>query len=187
MVTTTSDAAGGSRKSNTRQTILRSNERVLVSTDGAKTEWLFERNPVDHRRTVGYLVDHEHRRILVHEESVLNATQRIRGWLDVISLRIDPEQVTALPPTGETRTVSGITFARHARQASDNNADGLIEVWWNADRLLPLESTFRQGKRTITTRLESIAPGVAETKLTAPNQQFSSYQMLDIADASDQH
>jgi hypothetical protein len=178
--------AGASGKGSRRQTILRSTDRVLVSTEGARTDWLFERNPVDHRRAIGYLVDHKRRRVLVHEESVLHATQQIRGWLDVISLRVDPAQVISLPSTGETQSAFGITFTRHARR-TPVNADGFVEVWWNAEYLLPLASTFRQGARTITTRIESIETAVADDRLTPPSRQFPSYQMLDIADASDQH
>jgi NAD(P)-dependent dehydrogenase (short-subunit alcohol dehydrogenase family) len=62
-----------------------------------------------------------------------------------------------------------------------------LEEWLNGDHLLPLESTFRQGARTIVTRIESITTGVADAKLTSPAAQFPSYQMLDIADASDRH
>jgi hypothetical protein len=185
VMTTWNDA--GVTKRTSRQMVLRSTERVLVVEDEAKRDWLFERNPVDRRRATGYLVDHRARTIVVHEESALRASQQIRGWSDVLSLRIERERVLALRDTGERRTAFGLPFTRYAAAElpgpRNSPAPELAEVWWNDEQLLPLEVRVRQGTTSITSRIESLERGVAEARLASASKQFPSYQMFDVADA----
>jgi hypothetical protein len=167
----------------TRQTVLRTVDRALIVIDGTQSEWLFERNPIDHRRVSGYLVDHKLRRILIHQESDLRNAQQLRGWMDVLTLRFDPETLKALTVTHDTQMGNGIAFAKYV--AAKPALPGVLEVWWSADRLLPRRVTVREGNATITTQVESFADGVDQSQLATPATRFPSYRVLDVTDARD--
>lgn len=165
----------------TRQTVFRTFERVLVATDGTQSEWLFERNPVDHRRVSGYLVDHKLSRILVHQESDLRNDQQMRGWMDAITLRFDADALKTLRATGETDVVSGVAFAHYVAPAKTDR--GIVDVWWSEARLFARKVTTRQGSTTITSLVESFEAGVDESRLTPPATRLPSYRVLDVTDA----
>lgn len=165
----------------TRQTMLRTIDRVLVVIDGTDSEWLFERNPVDHRRVSGSLIDHKASRILIHQESDLRLGQQLRGWMDILTLRFDTSALAALRATEETRTTNGITFARYTEPKPA--ARGIAEVWWSAALLLPERLTIRENAGSTTSTVDSFVSGVDETKLAAPAMRFPSYRVLDVTDA----
>jgi hypothetical protein len=86
------------------ETIARTVDRVHVKENEAR-EWLFVRNPVDVRRVSAYLVEHSERTIVVHDESDLRHEMGMRGWLDVLTMGLDPGAVADLEPTAEPKQV----------------------------------------------------------------------------------
>lgn len=167
----------------TRQTVLRTVDRALVVIDGTQSEWLFERNPIDHRRVSAYLVDHKLSRILIHQESDLRNGQHVRGWMDVLTLRFDIDALKPLRATGETQTANRITFARYV--AREQTERGIAEVWWSAESLFPRQVTARKANAVITSSVDSFEDGVDESKLSSPLTRFPSYRVQDVTDARD--
>ncbi len=64
-----------------RQRVSRTRDRIHLAM--ARTEWLFERNPVDPRRVSALLVHHASRSIAAHEESDLRNAVGVIGWAAV--------------------------------------------------------------------------------------------------------
>ena len=119
-------------------------------------EWLFIRNPVDHRRAAGYFIDHRERAVLVYDDTTLAREGIAAGWRDVLALGVSADLLDGLKPTGATAEIAGTTFAHHAAGDDDDGvADGGAEVWWS-DELFVLG------------RMTSTAGGIVETlELTA--------------------
>jgi hypothetical protein len=166
-----------------RQTVLRTVDRVLVSVEGTANEWLFERNPVDPRRVSGYLIDHKERRVLVHDESDLRNGQGLRGWLDVLTLRFNPDTLKTLQPTADQEIVNGVPFVRY--QENERAKRGGTEVWWSDRLMFPLRLTIREGQVLISSKVKLVAQQVANDKLVSPSTRFPSYRVSDVADARD--
>lgn len=168
-----------------RQTVLRTVDRVLVATEGQRSEWLFERNPIDGRRVSGFLVDHGTQRILVHQESDLRTGQQLRGWADVLTIRFDPAHLQSLRATGERQIVSGETFLRYVSRDSHSSKPGpaVLDVWWSERRLLPQRVTTREGPIVMTSTIESLEEGVDTSRLMPPASRFPAYRVMDITDA----
>jgi len=164
-----------------QQTFSRTADRIhLKVKDGA--EWLFVQNPVDRRRVHAYLIDHEHKVLVRHDESELRNGQQIRGWLDVLTLGFDPEGLAGLKATDQTTAVAGITFTRHVAGPAGAGLPGIHEVWWNDRQLLPKRIVSSTGRQTRTVSVEQIRPGVDPALLSPPEGRFPSYRSVDLPD-----
>jgi hypothetical protein len=173
------DGARGS----TTQSVVRTAERMLMVADGGASEWLFERNPVDTRRVSGYLVDHDRRRVLLHDDSDLRNRLGLRGWSDVLTLGFDPGALADLRATGEVRSAGGLAFERYVGPQPE--APGVVEVWWSDRLLAPLLLKVSDGGVLRTSRLERLDAHVQAAALADPRQRFPRYELLDVADAHD--
>ncbi|MGE0592244.1 MAG: hypothetical protein AB7G23_11665 [Vicinamibacterales bacterium] len=162
------------------QRVARTRDRVWLASDDIEKEWLFRRNPVDPRRVSGYLTDHATKTILVYDETDLRITQGLRGWLDVVTMRIDPAQVEALPAGQGSAHVAGWSFTHHAATASEAP---LEEIWWSDELLLPQRFVLRESGRRVTSTIEQLTLGIDEGMLQDPDERFPDYRMLELADA----
>jgi hypothetical protein len=162
------------------QDVVRTADRVRIVPEGAASEWLFERNPVDTRRASGYLVDHVTRRVLVHQESDLRNRLELRGWADVLMMRFHPERLTELRPTADRERAAGATFVRYV--TTDAGRPGTTEVWWSDTLLVPLRQTVREPERVVTTTLSRLSHEVDLAELGDPRLRFPEYDVLDVAD-----
>jgi hypothetical protein len=182
LVTTWDGVAGGRRR--IEQQVTRTRDRALLIVDDGTREWYFERNPVHPGRVSGWLVDHEARRILAHDESSLRTMLRIRGWIDVLTMRFDPAALEGLADTGTERTVAGETF--HLFRASPQPPTGVVEVWWSDGLQLPLELVTRESADvTATARVLGLTTDVDMSVLASPQQRFPGYRVMDAVDAGE--
>jgi len=172
----------GGRESRSVRTVLRTAERVLV-VGSPDSEWLFEQNPADPRRVTGYRVDHARRRVLVHDESELRHSLGLRGWADVLTLRLPPEARAGLRATGEHEVAAGARFERLV--ATPPPERGLVEVWWSEPLLLPLRVADREGAAATTTTVEVLEAGVDTARLALPTSRLPDYELGDASDVSD--
>jgi hypothetical protein len=180
LVMSTRMSEGTRPSSIVKQTVLRSADRVLVTSTG-EVEWLFERNPVDGRRVSGYLTDHRTQRILVYQERDLRIAERIRGWLDVLTLRFDPESLNGMRATGKRTYSGGRTFTQYV--PASPATEGTLEAWWDPDAWLPSRLLTRRGPTLITLTVDSIVEGVDASRLGSPLLRFPSYSVQDVTDA----
>ncbi len=140
-------------------------------------------NAVYRERVSGYLIDHDAREVRFHDEGPLRSRLGIRGWLDVLTIRFDPAVLATLRQTGERRDAAGARVSRFV--APEPREDGLVEVWWSEELLLPLSVTRRaSGVETISV-VARLVRGGDPTALAEPAGRFPNYKDLDVADAGD--
>lgn len=95
-----------------RQTVTRTLDHVHIAlADG--TEWLFERNPIDHRRVSGFAMLHSARVIVAYSDTDLRAMLGITGWGQVLtfgcaSSELLPTECVARDGASRTR-VEGVS------------------------------------------------------------------------------
>jgi hypothetical protein len=184
LTVTTRWEEGGRSLRSLRQTVWRTRDRVRVAVEGAESEWLFLRNPVDHRRVTASLIDHRKRRILRYDETDLRNGHGVRGWLDVLTLRADSRAVKALRDTGRRETVAGIEFTEYARDAAPGaERNGIVGVWWSESHLLPRRFSIREGRVLTTSDVQIGREAIDESALAAASVRFPQYAVVDIADA----
>jgi hypothetical protein len=181
-VTTRWEETGKSPRS-LRQTVWRTRDRVRIALEGAESEWLFLRNPVDPRRVTASLIDHRTKRILGYDETDLRNGQGVRGWLDVLTLRVDTRALKSLRDTGRRETVAGIEFVEHVRDAASGSGDGIVDLWWSASHLLPLRFSVREGRVLAISAVQIGPAAIEDNALAAASERFPRYTVLDIADA----
>ena len=179
----TSWRGGNGQPNQTRQSVLRTAERILVIPEGGREEWLFVRNVVDPRRLAGYLVDHSRRRVLVHDESDLHPRLELRGWADVLMMRFDPRGLGAMTATGERQSAAGASFERYVSTA-DGPRD-VAEVWWSETLLLPLRLTVHSPAGETTSVIEASERSLDAARLSEPRLRWSGYETIDVADEAD--
>jgi hypothetical protein len=144
----------------------------------ASREWLYVRNPRDPRRVHGALADHTQRVIILYGESELRNWQGVRGWLDVLTLGVDPWSVGSPMPGEASRQLGSLSFVRYDRALTE----GAERTWWCADELLPLEVVHdAPGGRTVLT-IERIDPHVDRDLLTDLEVRYPDYQAMDLAE-----
>jgi hypothetical protein len=105
--------------------------------------------------------------------------QQIRGWTDVVSMRIDAPALSSMTATGDAREQFGKTFRRLSGQ---NDRDGLVEVWWSDDLQLAVLATRRARDLEVTTRVEALRDGGDLTRLALPHERFRAYKLIDVVD-----
>ena len=110
---------------------------------------------------------------------------RIRGWLDVLTLRFDPAVLPTLRDTGEQRQVGDATFKRYVANAPGR--DGVAEVWWSEGLVLPLSLTVRASGVEVTSVVKGLTWSGDAMLLAEPSVRFPSYKTVDPADASDHY
>lgn len=170
------------------QRVTRTRDRAHVAVAGGRREWFFQRNPVATDRVTGYLVDHDARRILVHEDSALRSAAGIRGWADVVLMRFDRSWLSALRPTGATRTEAGFTYRQFVADGRGADATGAVEAWWSDEMLMAIEWTAREsGGRTVRARVTGLVTSVNEALLDVPAARFPGYRVVDVADTLEDH
>jgi hypothetical protein len=165
-----------------RQRVSRTRDRIHMVTP--RTEWLFDRNPVDPRRVSASLIHHPSRSIVVHEESDLRNTVGINGWAAVLTLGVDLNAFASLTPTEELRTHAGLQFRKHIAAA---DGLGLAEVWWNPDHLLLLTLMIRDAAGLTNVTVQGLRRGVDETLLRSPSSRFPEYKQVDLAEWLEGH
>jgi hypothetical protein len=156
--------------------VTRARSQVHVRA-GEQREWLFTQNPLDPTRVSGALLDHRGKTIVEYEETDLRSSLRIRGWLDVLTFRIDATAMASLRPTGRRRSGSGTTFDQLIQEKPQ---DGIVEAWWDAETLIPGEVTVRRGAAVTRTRLRSLRWSIDEAVLVAPSQRFPAYRVQGL-------
>ena len=120
MITTHTPRKG--KAASQRQVVSRTKDRIHIATAGK--EWLFEQNPVDARRVSAYLVHHDAKTVVLHEESDLRNTLGITGWADVLTVGTDPASPHALTPRAFTvRHDTGVTSVAIRKVRAGVNAD----------------------------------------------------------------
>lgn len=167
----------------TTQRITRSPDRTRLELAGGRQEWLFVRNVVYGDRAAAYLVDHEAREIRFHDEGRLRSRLGIRGWMDVLTIRFDPGVLASLRQTGERRDAAGASALRFV--APEPREDGLAEVWWSEELLLPLSVTRRLAGAETTSVVAHLTRTENSTLLEEPAARFPDYKGVDAADAGD--
>jgi hypothetical protein len=166
-----------------RQTITRSAERVhIASSDGS--EWLFERNVRDPRRVFGSRVNHASRAIVVYDESDLRTALGLLGWASVLTMGFDPESLSELRRSGESRTLGGIAFSQYV---SDREDASIPEVWWSDEQIFPSEFVAADAAGTTRFSVENVRVGADEALLQAPASRFPSYRVFELADWLEGH
>ena len=178
--TTRVDRDGSHR---TTQTISRSADRTRLELPGGRQEWLFVQNGVYRDRVSAYLIDHEAREVRFHDEGLLRSRLGIRGWMDVLTIRFDSAVLDSLHRTGEQREAAGASVSRFV--APEARADGLVEVWWSEELLLPLSVTRRASGVELTSVVDQLTHGLESTVLADPADRFRTYKRVDAADAGD--
>lgn len=134
-------------------------------------------------RVSGYLIDHDARQVRFYDETPLRNHLGIRGWMDVLTIRFDSALLGALRQTGEQRPLAGATASRFV--APEGKDDGLVEVWWSDELLLPLSVTQRVAGREVTSVVDRLTRGGDATVLADPADRFPTYQAVDASDAGD--
>lgn len=167
----------------TTQEVTRTRDRVRIGFEGGHQEWLFVQNAAYPDRASGYLIDHRAHQIRLHEESTLQSALGIRGWADVLTMRFEPRILSTLRNTGQYRLVDDVTFARFIAQ--EPNTDGVVEVWWSDEILLPLSFTTRESGTEVTSVVAGISRHTEESLLAEPAFRFPQYENRDAADAVD--
>jgi hypothetical protein len=167
----------------TTQLVTRTRDRVRLVLEGGRREWLFRRNPVHPERVDGDLIDHDARQILAHDDTQLLAGLGLRGWADVIMMRFDPRLLPSLRATGAVERRGGAAFKRFL--AADQEAQGIVDVWWSEPLLLPLRMTVHHGARRITATIISFGPAEDPPALEAAASRFPDYESLDAVDAKE--
>jgi len=164
------------------ESMTRSHDRVRMTLEDGQ-EWLFVQNTRYPTRVFGYSIDHKAREILLHEETTLRTEMGIRGWADVLTMRFDPAILGTLRDTGERRQMAGATATRFV--SPDPARDGVTEVWWSEELLLPLSVTARKADVTVTSVVDGLTTDVDASLLADPDQRFPQYKSEDVADAHD--
>ena len=119
--------------------------------------------------------------ILMHQESDLRSEQQLRGWADAFMMRFDPTVLARLRRTDQHDSVFGATFTRYV--AEDMKADGVVEVWWSDQQLLPLRQQVRHRGVLITSVLSQLEMPMALTMLADPRGRLADYEVLEVADS----
>ncbi len=160
-----------------RHAVTRTEARVHVR-QSASREWLYVRNPRDPRRVNGALADHTRRVIIQYGESDLRNWQGVRGWLDVLTLGVDPWSVGSPVPGEASRQLGSLSFVRYDRVL----AEGAERTWWCAGELLPLEALQETpAGRTVLT-VERIDQHVDRDLLADLEVRYPDYQAIDLAE-----
>ena len=173
----------------TRQVVSRTATRVHVQTGppGAP-EWLFIRNPVDHRRAAGYFIDHRERAVLVYDDTTLAREGIAAGWRDVLALGVSADLLDGLKPTGATAEIAGATFAHQAAGDDDDGvADGGAEVWWSDDLFVLGRMTSTAGGIVETLELTAMTTEVNPSLLADPGARYPHYLVEDLDDWGEEH
>lgn len=167
----------------TTQTITRTPNRIRVELPGGRQEWVFVRNLVYGDRASAYLIDHDAREIRFHDEGPLRSRLGIHGWMDVLTIRFDPGVLASLRQTGERRDAGGAPALRFV--AREPREDGIAEVWWSDELLLPLSVTRRLGGAETTSVVARLSRTEKPILLADPGAMFPEYKDVDAADAGD--
>ena len=167
----------------TTETFTRRHDRVRMTIEDGREEWLFVQNTRYPDRASGYLIDHRARQILLHEETALRIVMGIRGWTDVLTMRFDPSMLSTLRDTGEQRSFGAAVATRFV--STDATRSGVAEVWWSEELLLPLSLTVRHPDGTATSVVQGLTTGVDEALLADADQRFPDYKSEDLVDAHD--
>jgi hypothetical protein len=171
------------RAQSARQTITRSAERVhIAASDGS--EWLFERNVRDPRRVLGSLINHASRAIVLYDESDLRTALGLQGWASVLTMGFDPESLTSLKRSGESRTLGGVTFSQYV---SDREDASTREVWWSDEQIFPSEFVAADATGTTRFSVDSVRPGADEVLFQAAASRFPAYRVFELADWLEGH
>lgn len=181
VVETTRSGPDGTRR--TTQTITRTHDRVRLVLEGGRQEWLFLQNVEYRDRAAAYLTDHDRFEIRFHEESPLRSLLQIRGWMDVLTLRFDPTVLATLRDTGERRRTDGAICSRYV--TTEPGRDGVAEVWWSEELLLPVTLSVRNSGTDVTSLVKTITRTADATLLAEPAGRFPTYKALDPTDAND--
>ena len=166
--------------------ITRARDRMHVAYRHQGQEWLFIRNPFDHRRAIGELADHRNQTIFTYYESDLADAGVGSGWRDVMTLGFPLDALAFMKKTGKKVTRAGMVFEQSVRDDTVQTPGIPNEVWWNDTNLLPLiiVRTLPEGGiwRQELTRIE---PGGDPQFLMSPGQRFQTYIRMDKADWAD--
>ncbi|MEO5823406.1 MAG: hypothetical protein ABIT71_23120 [Vicinamibacteraceae bacterium] len=160
--------------------VTRTADRVHVRLSPTR-EWLYVRNPLDARRVSAVMIDHDQRALVTYEESDLRNTRGIRGWLDVLTVGLDPDAVRAAAVTTDVRTIDGVAFTRYVtRSASGSTSD----MWWSQAELMPSEvvSADANGNRTTWLSVRDIRRTIDTTLLAPPATRFPTYREVAYPD-----
>jgi hypothetical protein len=167
----------------TAQVVTRTFDRVRIAVEGGRQEWLFVQNAAYPDRASGYLIDHRARQVRLHDEQALRAAIGVRGWADVLTMRFDRTILSTLRATGLRRSVGELTFAQFV--ATGSKDQGIVEVWWSEELLLPLSLTRRESGIEVRSDIEDLTTHADESLLLEPVFRFPDYESRDAADAQD--
>lgn len=108
--------AKGRAARSARQTVTRTSEQVhLALADG--TEWLFVRNPIDHRRVSGFNMLHASRVVVSYSDTELRTMLGITGWAHILTFGCDG--VELLPTACTSRDGASRTRVEHVSATID--------------------------------------------------------------------
>lgn len=165
-----------------RQTVSRTADRMHLRGDDGR-EWLFERNPIDHRRASATLVDHKSKSIVLYEDTDLRMALGLRGWGDVVTLGFDSARV-ACPPGAPGRAIGPVSFLR-CRVATASGSSS--HVWWSQTSLLAAQFTLMGDDGVSSLSIERVQSGVHAESLDPPVLRFPTYTVIDFADSLEKH
>ena len=166
-----------------RQTVSRTSEQIHLRGNDNR-EWLFERNPIDHRRVSATLIDHSSKAIVLYEETDLRMTLGIRGWADVLALGFDSQTLRHYKRTAETRAVGTMSFVRYVSTATSGSVD---EVWWSEEQVLPSRFSIGEGGGRTRFSIERVRGGTDASVLRPATARFPEYSVYDLAGWLEKH
>ncbi len=174
-------ASGGASQ---RKTVTRSAGRLHVAIGQGGPEWLFVQNAADPRRVSATMANHPRHTLVEYDESELRLTGLGRGWADVTSLGVEPEQLRKFAPSARARVVSGFRFVEMLRADA---AGGIRELWWSEEAAIPLRFVTGDGaeRREVTAR--NIRREVNADLLKDLRDRYPTYAVMDVADYREKH
>jgi hypothetical protein len=96
-------------------------------------------------------------------------------------MRFDPGSLSGLQPSNENKSVFGWTFSRQL--ATGGAQDGVVDVWWSDQLLLPLRLTVRERGVMTTSTIDRLAVPASLVVLDDPRVRFRGYASLDVTDS----
>ena len=108
-------------------------------------------------------------------------------WHQLTACGVDPEFLTSLEPSDETRTAFGIEFRRYVAR-SDSTPEHLpVELFWNAEHSVPLLVVYRSERGEMQQRLVSLRFETREDSRLLLAQRFRPYDRTTVAAFREQH
>lgn len=177
---------GGGSARESRDVVVRTADRFYRAPAAGGPEWLFRRNPVNPSHASAACVDHELETILGYGNSDLREIGLAAPWERRALLGLDAGEVEALVSDGARETAFGLEFERRA-PAAGAPAEGVAEVWWNAEHRIPRRIAARGPGWERTVEIVELRLEADASLLAEPRLRFPKYESMDVVDFRESH